>query len=115
MEIFIEEKEGIIVLYLTGRLSSESIKNFDEISLEQIKLKPDIIALDCTDFEHVDSFGIHHLFQFAKKAADSDIETLAFSVNSTVHQLLEMTGLNTFIKIVSKKTFESEYLHISRE
>lgn len=113
MEIFTEEKDGIITLFISGKLSSESISNFDEVTLDQIKKKPEVIALDCIDFQHMDSYGIHHVFQFAKKASENDIELVAFNLNPNVKKLLEITSLNTFIKIVSKETFETDYLHLS--
>ncbi len=111
MDIFIEEKEDIIIVFLSGVLSYDSIKEFDDITEEQVRKKPELLALNCSDLDHVDSYGLHHLFELTKKASKEDVKIIAFGLNPSVNDIMEVTNLNTIIMVISEEDFKKNYLH----
>ena len=112
MEMFIEEKGNIIIVHLSGTLSYDSIKKFDDLVEEQVRKKPEMIALNCIDLDHVDSYGIHHLFKFWKSASNDDIKLIAYDVSPSVMEIMKVTNLNTLMEVLTGKDFIMDYLDL---
>ena len=106
----IEDLDGVIVIRIYGSLSVKVINEFDSICEDQIIKKPQIIALDCSNLDFIDSIAINHLFRFSHNAKSKDIKLVFYDINPTIKEIFKITNLDKLLTVVSKDQFEAEYI-----
>ncbi len=106
----VEEHRGVSVIKIFGSLTIKVIEDFDDICETEIKKRPDVIGLDCRDLDFIDSVGINHLFKLSHSTMSGGIKLVLFDLNPTILEIFRVTNLYKLLKVVSRETFELEYL-----
>lgn len=108
-DIEIEDFEDHIVAYLYGDLSIKNIKDVDEVLTKEINKDIEIVGINCSYLNHVDSISINHLVKFSKKALTKGIEIIFFDLNDHMKNIFTTINLDKLVKISSKEDFEDFY------
>ncbi len=98
MNIVVTENGATITLALSGRLdtlSSPELSTAINSALE----KSNQLVLDFTDLDYISSAGLRVLLTAQKQLSGNGSLTLAH-VNSTVQDILDMTGFSDILTIV---------------
>lgn len=98
MNIVVTENETAITLALSGRLdtlSSPELSTAINSALE----KSSQLVLDFTNLDYISSAGLRVLLTAQKQLSGNGSLTLAH-VNSTVQDILDMTGFSDILTIV---------------
>ncbi len=110
LNIDVENIEEIVILHMEGVMSADSLKNADSVFTEQLKAVPELIALNCKNLSHIDSYGINRLFKLSRECASNGIKILAFNLHEQIFALFDVTKLNHLISITSEEQFKRDYI-----
>jgi len=106
----IEELDGIIIIKIFGALNAKVIGEFDEMSDSVLRKKPEVLALDCSKLDFIDSVGINHLFRLSQRSSEEEIRFILYDLNPTIKQIFQVTNLDKLLNVVTRETFESEFI-----
>jgi len=109
IEIKTDKNNNAVVLTLNGELSIESVKEFNRSMDINIAEKPDIIALNCENLKHVDSYSISHIFNYSKVTRSKNIKFLVFNLNRFLKKVFDITDLSSFVEVIDSEEFLSRY------
>ena len=74
---------NIFINSIDGELSIKTIDEFNTFLQIQFDHKPDVIAINCSKLNYIDSTGINQLFKLAKKASDKiNGQMMCFHLNN---------------------------------
>jgi anti-sigma B factor antagonist len=93
-----------------GALNTKVIVEFDEICDNVLHKKPEILAMDCSSLDFIDSVGINHLFKLSHQAASAEAKFVLYDLNPTIRHIFQVTSLDKLLTILTKESFEAEYL-----
>ncbi len=110
LNIDMEVIDDIIILHIEGVISASSMKSADHVFFEQLKSVPEIIALNCRNLSHIDSYGINHLFKFSRECASKGVKLTAFNIQEQISTLFEVTKLHLLIPVMTEEKFFREYI-----
>ncbi len=106
----IEEKKDVTIIHFYTNLETNVISEAEKVWNMVLEKKPTILALDFTRIEFVDSLGLSHLVKLTKNSIIKDVELIFFGTSASVKSLFAMATLDKFFNIMSKATFENQYL-----
>ncbi len=110
MNIQVEEYKSLIVISIIGEFFVEHIQQVNDVWSEQVAKKPKIIAINCKELNYVDSSAIGALVKFLNSAQEEKIKLLFYDLSTSIKQIFDTAGLDTFFTIISRSEFESKYL-----
>ena len=110
MNIQVEEYNSLIVISIIGEFFVEHIQQVNDVWNEQVAKKPKIIAINCKELNYVDSSAIGALVKFLNNAQEKRIKLLFYDLSTTIKQIFDTAGLDTFFTIITRSEFESKYL-----
>lgn len=106
----VEEHQGVTIIKVFGALNTKVIVEFDEICDNVVHKKPETLALDCSCLDFIDSVGINHLFKLSHQASNEEIKFVLYDLNPTIRHIFQVTSLDKLLTILTRETFEAEYL-----
>ncbi len=110
IRIEVEEFRGVIILNLQGELLLDTISEVKEVWLKQIEKKPEIIAINCSHVDYIDSTAIGTLVQFFNHAMSRNIRLVFFDLKPKIRELFSTARLHKFFQITSMENFNRDYL-----
>ncbi|MCP4135825.1 MAG: STAS domain-containing protein [bacterium] len=110
VEIKIEEKNTIIIIHFSGMLMISTIDSIKEIVEKQLEKEKKVIAFNMRKLDMIDSVAMNFLFKYSKIAAGKKIKLLIYDVNEPIQKVFKVIKLDKVIDIISKNTFEIDYL-----
>ena len=97
MEVKIERENGVVTVYLNGRLDTPASQ---EIAPRMNELTADAagtIILDCKDLSYISSSGLRIFITLRKAAAEQGGKIIVRSITNEIRSVFMMTGfLNLF-------------------
>ena len=106
----VEKKNEVTIIHIFGILNAQSVYEAEKIWNEQITNKPEIIALDFSGIEYVDSMGISGLVKLSKSSIINEIELIFYGMSADVKDLFEVASLTEYFNILTKSEFEIDYI-----
>ncbi len=70
-----------------------------------VSMKPDIIGVECSNCNYIDSSAIGAIVKFYKCSIENNIELHFIDLNSKLSYIFEMTKINKVISIISNEQF----------
>ncbi|MCP4132544.1 MAG: STAS domain-containing protein [bacterium] len=111
VEVTTEFLSDIIIVYVSGECSVRTIGKVEIAWNMALARNPKVIALDFKNLDQVDSITIGSLVRLFHSAGKKNIELVLYNLCDPILELFKRAALDTFLKIVTKKTFEAEYLN----
>jgi anti-anti-sigma factor len=111
-ETTVDEKDGIIILNLYGQIALQNIHKIEKLWNEQIDKGPDILALNFTGIDRIDSIGLSHLVKLSRNAIVMEIELIFYNMNQTNLDLFKVAKLDQFFNILTEQQFKEKYLEL---
>jgi anti-sigma B factor antagonist len=109
MNIQVEEYKSLIVISIIGEFFVEHIQQVNDVWHEQVAKKPKVIAINCKELNYIDSSAIGALVKFLNSAQEKKITLLFYDLSTTIKQIFDTAGLDSFFTIITRSEFESKY------
>ena len=97
MEVKIERENGVVTVYLNGRLDTPASQEIAPRMNELIADAAGTIILDCKDLSYISSSGLRIFITLRKAAAEQGGKIIVRSITNEIRSVFMMTGfLNLF-------------------
>ena len=97
MEVKIERENGVVTVYLNGRLDTPASQEIAPRMNELIADAAGTIILDCKDLSYISSSGLRIFLSLRKAAAEKGGKIIVRNINNDIRSVFMMTGfLNLF-------------------
>ncbi len=110
IHIEVEEFRGVIILNFQGEFLLDTISQVKDVWTRQVEKQPEIIAINCSKIDYIDSTAIGTLVQFFNHAMNNNIRLVFFDLKPKIRELFSTARLHRFFKITSMENFSKEYL-----
>lgn len=110
IKVYVEEKNGVVIVFFYGELTSANFHDIEEDLKEAINRKSDILAFNLDGLENIDSTGIGFLVKVKTKFADDKKKLILYSIPERILEVLYIAQVDTLFEIISKVDFEKEYM-----
>ncbi|HOO72246.1 MAG TPA: STAS domain-containing protein [Spirochaetota bacterium] len=110
---YTEELPDIIIIHLNGSLTREYLKEAEDTWNEQLKKRPEVLALNLRGLMTIDSISLNHFFNLSKKAAARDVKLIIYDVSDELRNLFELIKLESLVTIMTDKKFHETYVRTS--
>ena len=99
MNISFEEKDGILIFNLEGRMDAITVSHFEETFRTKLDENASKLLINLVGLEYISSAGLRGIL-IAEKASRAKKATLAFcSLQNMVAEVFKISGFNTILKI----------------
>ena len=88
----IEENDGIMTVYLEGRMDTPSSSETDDELAPLYETECKEIVIDCSQLDYIASSGLRLLLGVLKKAQAAGSHVVLKNVNDVVKDVLDLTG-----------------------
>ncbi len=93
-----EEKEGVFVIKIDGKLDSLNAKEvYDEV-LEKLKETNESVVFDFENLEYISSAGLQIIIAVVKDRKSIGKSVSVYKPNDMVDNVLNITGFYSFLK-----------------
>ncbi len=110
MELQIEEFEKVTIIYVTGEFHIGNVNKFEELWHTLIEKQPQVIAINCSKLDYIDSSAIGTLVKFLNNAMTKKIKLLFYDLNDAIQSIFKTARLDNFFTILTKSQLEKEYM-----
>jgi len=101
LEVNIEVLNEVLVVKLSGRLDGITSKTFTEKTSAPEYASAAHVVLDCKDLSYISSEGLRVMLMAAKKAKSLGGALTLASVNSSVNEVMVISGFGTLLGVHS--------------
>ena len=99
LDIKVEQKEGLVTMFLEGRIDNEGTQSFQDGLNSLLEIKKEKVVLNFSKLEFINSSGIGKLLIFYKKTDQSGAETEIDGISEELFSLFRAIRLDKLIKI----------------
>ncbi len=99
MEVRREEKDGTLILHMTGRLDAVTAPEFEADMQDMLAAPESNLILDFQGLDYVSSAGLRIILKIAKKYKTVAHEFCVCQIQDHVMEVFEMSGFEHFITI----------------
>lgn len=99
MEVRKEEKEGGLILHMTGRLDAVTAPEFEVDMQDVLDVPGRNLILNFQELDYISSAGLRVILKIAKKYNVVEYEFCVCQVQEHVMEVFEMSGFEHFITI----------------
>lgn len=96
----------IIIIHIEGSYNIDSLSKVERVWMEQVDMKPSIIAINCKKMEGLDSSAIGSIVKFFNYAMSHNIMIIFYDLNPLLKKLFVTAKLDRYFTIITKKEFE---------
>lgn len=100
MEARMEEKDGITVLMIKGRLDTTNVEQFQSDIDPLMKCEHPNIEIDCAELEYTSSQGLRSFLSLQKSVNQRGGTMLMKNMHPQVKEVFDITGFSNIIKII---------------
>jgi anti-sigma B factor antagonist len=104
LEVRTEVVDGIIVHRITGKIDTLTSPNFESAIRSSLSGDGPRVILDMREVSFISSAGIRVLAMAARRTAATQGGLAVFGLNSTINEVLEISGLQKMIPIAANET-----------
>jgi len=98
MKTATREQTGTTIVDVSGDIDMASSPGLRKTLLESLKKTPRL-AVNMREVRYVDSSGVASLVEVLKEARTKQKRLVLFGLNTTVHEVLQLTRLTTIFEI----------------
>jgi anti-anti-sigma factor len=98
MEVCASEKEGVIVVSLTGRLDANSSSNVTN-ELDSTVSEGAKVLFDLESLEYISSAGLRALLVVAKRIRADDGKMCLTGLNENVREVFDVSGFSSILDV----------------
>ena len=103
MNINLEEKNGISIIKLIGRMDAVTVKSFEEACGNLINEGISKIIVDLSDLEYISSAGLRGIL-IVEKSSRAKKSIVAFcSMQSMVSEVFKISGFISILKVFASQ------------
>ncbi|HPQ52754.1 MAG TPA: STAS domain-containing protein [Spirochaetota bacterium] len=111
VDILIDEpKPGILVIYIKGQYSLETLELIETHLTDAFSRKPGLVAINCSETSYIDSTGLGSLVKYYNTALRNDVTFILYDINREIQRIIDIAGLGKFFNIQTQEQFQSTYL-----
>lgn len=99
MLIECEERKGVAVLHLTGRLDGASAPDAQKVLLSKVDFTPLRVVLNLEGVEVISSAGLRTILDLVKKVEANAGKIVVTGLNDCTREIFEISGFNRIIPI----------------
>jgi len=107
---YTEEFPDVIIIHMTGLMARDSLKEIEEAWDEQLKKRPEILALNLKGVVGVDSITMNHIFNLCKKASSLDVKLIICDASEELKAIFDIVRLERIIPLMDDKKFRQDYV-----
>ena len=100
MEIIEDEKNGISIFKLNGRLDSNTSQGFEKKIFQAITDGSKHMVIDFKDLDYISSAGLRVILKATKALKREDGSIMLCSMQDYVKEVFEIAGFDSFLPIV---------------
>jgi len=99
MEIHEEERGGVLVLAVAGRLDSNTAPAFDAALAARLQAGKKALLVDCDRLEYISSAGLRVFIKTVKALKADNGVLAACAMQDHVREVFEISGFDAFVPI----------------
>ena len=116
MTVTMTEREGILVAEVTGELGEASAGELDRVLRETVDNATTGVVVDLTGVTHMDSAGVHMLFDTAKRLGRRQQQLRVVALrDSVVGDMASLTDLGSYAPVDTELAVALERLQSSAD
>jgi anti-anti-sigma factor len=110
MELKLNQVGSIKIIEISGKYDIESTEEFESIFNKQLESKPQIVAIDMTKLDYIDSSGIGSLIKCLNSLKNKNGKMILVGIKPMIMNVFKLAKLDMFFEILSKMDFDTKYL-----
>lgn len=110
MDIKVSQVGKIIIIELGGKYDIESTEEFESIFQKQLESKPELIAVEMSRLEYIDSSGIGSLIKCLNNLKSKNGKLVLVGMKPMILNVFKLAKLDFFFEILSSLEFKNKYL-----
>ncbi len=96
---FIEEKDGLVIFNLTGRMDSLTCADLEPVFLEHLQTAPSGVILNMENLEYISSAGLRTVLTCKKQARNVSKQMMLCGLTGSVKNVFKIAGFSSFIDL----------------
>lgn len=109
-KLFIENLNDILIIHILGNISKESSEQIERTWNDELSKQPNIIAIDFSKIDYVDSVGLFILIKLYRTAIQKEVQLVLFGLNETIKKLFNVIEFHRYFNIMSSVQFYNDNL-----
>jgi anti-sigma B factor antagonist len=110
MELKLSQSGNIKIIEISGKYDIESTEEFESIFTKQLDTKPEIIAVDMSNLDYIDSSGIGSLIKCLNSTKTKNGKLLLVGMKPMITNVFKLAKLDLFFEILTKIEFKTKYV-----
>ncbi|MCZ8238998.1 MAG: STAS domain-containing protein [Leptospiraceae bacterium] len=110
MELKLNQVGKIKIIEISGKYDIESTEEFEKIFNQQLDSKPQIVAIDMTKLDYIDSSGIGSLIKCLNSLKNKNGKMILVGIKPMIMNVFKLAKLDMFFEIISKVDFDTKYM-----
>ncbi|PJE04492.1 MAG: anti-anti-sigma factor [Leptospira sp.] len=110
MELKLNQVGKIKIIEISGKYDIESTEEFEKIFNQQLDSKPQIVAIDMTKLDYIDSSGIGSLIKCLNSLKNKNGKMILVGIKPMIMNVFKLAKLDMFFEITSKVDFDTKYM-----
>ncbi|MBN2159824.1 MAG: STAS domain-containing protein [Spirochaetes bacterium] len=98
-----------IIINASGEWNIGNIQEMESVLSEILNMRPELIAIRCSDLAGLDSTAIASLVKFLRKTKEFNTRLIFFDLSPAIQHTFDLMTLNKFFTIMSGEKFEEEF------
>ena len=105
MRIETHREERLIIIKLIGRYDIEEVHDFVIMFRQQINMNLDIIALNLSELNYIDSSGIGSFIRCKNTATRNRVQFICYDLHKNIASIFKLAKVDQFLDILSEDEF----------
>lgn len=110
MELKLNQVGKIKIIEISGKYDIESTEEFEKIFNQQLDSKPQIVGIDMTKLDYIDSSGIGSLIKCLNSLKNKNGKMILVGIKPMIMNVFKLAKLDMFFEIISKVDFDTKYM-----
>ncbi len=99
MQVFVEEKNGVTVISLEGRMDATTSGTFEDACKKVISSGIKLIVVDMNQVEYISSAGLRSILTMLKLGKEQPITLVFCALSSMVGEVFRISGFTSVLSI----------------
>lgn len=109
MELKLSQVGKVRIIEITGKYDIESTEEFETIFNKQLEAKPEIVAVEMSKLDYIDSSGIGSLIKCLNSLKSKNGKLILVGMKTMIMNVFKLAKLDMFFEIISQSDFHEKY------
>jgi anti-anti-sigma factor len=110
ISLYVEDFNKVIIIHASGTLTTESLKEAEDLWNEQLDKRPEVLAFDLKGVTDIDSVSINHIFKLVKTAGKMEVKLVICDINEHLLQVFKIIRVDRVIPVMPIQNIFDEYI-----